>query len=51
IDDTRDMVIEIEDARYKYMLIGNPCVIPAPRNKNQNNNGSKSNNAANCVLV
>ncbi|KAG2343515.1 hypothetical protein BDR05DRAFT_948264 [Suillus weaverae] len=49
MEDTRDMVIDIEDTSYESMLIGNPRVIPAPRNKNQNNNDSKSNDAANWV--
>ncbi|KAG2338717.1 hypothetical protein BDR05DRAFT_968861, partial [Suillus weaverae] len=51
MDNTKDMVIVIEDTSYKSMLIGNPCVIPAPRNKNQKNNDSKNIDAANCVLV
>ncbi|KAG2335427.1 hypothetical protein BDR05DRAFT_954082, partial [Suillus weaverae] len=47
MDDTRDMVIEIEDTSHESTLIGNGCAIPAPRNKNQKNNDSKSNDAAN----
>ncbi|KAG2339593.1 phospholipid-translocating P-type ATPase [Suillus weaverae] len=51
MDDTKDMVIEIEDTSYESMLIGNTCVIPAPKNKNQNDKDTKSNDATNCVLI
>lgn len=47
INDTRDVMTEIEDTSYKSMTIGNAHAIPAPKNKND----FKSDDVRNRVLL